>query len=118
MLCKSIDRHWLSELGRSRCLEIRQVSGMMGKSKFVSPSSIQEVADNQIDSGDLMECLIQNKHQKEMNEKCAIGVTHFQLVSMAHFSASLSLVCGETVQATVPSFLEAKVFPTAGDHAP
>lgn len=44
---------------------------------------LQEVADNQIDSGDLMECLIQNKHQKEMNEKCAIGVTHFQLVSKA-----------------------------------
>lgn len=41
----------------------------------------QDVADNQIDSGDLMECLIQNKHQKDMNEKCAIGVTHFQLVS-------------------------------------
>lgn len=46
-------------------------------------SLLQEVADNQIDSGDLMECLIQNKHQKEMNEKCAIGVTHFQLVSGA-----------------------------------
>uniref|UniRef100_A0A8C0JK79 Golgi apparatus protein 1 n=1 Tax=Canis lupus dingo TaxID=286419 RepID=A0A8C0JK79_CANLU len=42
-----------------------------------------DVADNQIDSGDLMECLIQNKHQKDMNEKCAIGVTHFQLVSNA-----------------------------------
>ncbi|PIO28420.1 hypothetical protein AB205_0184850 [Aquarana catesbeiana] len=41
-----------------------------------------EVADNQIDSGDLMECLIQNKHQKEMNEKCMVGVTHFQLVIM------------------------------------
>lgn len=48
-------------------------------------SLLQEVADNQIDSGDLMECLIQNKHQKEMNEKCAIGVTHFQLVSNAFF---------------------------------
>lgn len=43
----------------------------------------QDVADNQIDSGDLMECLIQNKHQKDMNEKCAVGVTHFQLVSSA-----------------------------------
>lgn len=53
-------------------------------SLFLSLSSLlQEVADNQIDSGDLMECLIQNKHQKEMNEKCAIGVTHFQLVSSA-----------------------------------
>lgn len=27
-----------------------------------------------------MECLVLNKHQKEMNEKCAVGVTHFQLV--------------------------------------
>lgn len=53
-------------------------------SSFLSLLSVlQEVADNQIDSGDLMECLIQNKHQKEMNEKCAIGVTHFQLVSSA-----------------------------------
>ncbi len=41
----------------------------------------QDVADNQIDTGDLMECLVQNKHQKEMNEKCSVGVTHFQLVS-------------------------------------
>lgn len=40
----------------------------------------QEVADNQIDTGDLMDCLVQNKHQKEMNDKCAVGVTHFQLV--------------------------------------
>lgn len=44
-------------------------------------SVCQEVADNQIDTGDLMDCLVQNKHQKEMNEKCAVGVTHFQLVS-------------------------------------
>ncbi len=42
----------------------------------------QEVADNQIDTGDLMECLVANKHQKEMNEKCAVGVTHFQLVRL------------------------------------
>ena len=39
------------------------------------------MADNQIDTGDLMDCLVQNKHQKEMNEKCSVGVTHFQLVS-------------------------------------
>uniref|UniRef100_A0A8C3LZ86 Golgi apparatus protein 1 n=1 Tax=Chrysolophus pictus TaxID=9089 RepID=A0A8C3LZ86_CHRPC len=53
-----------------------------------------EVADNQIDSGDLMECLIQNKHQKEMNEKCAIGVTHFQLVSSAFLCyQTFLLVC-------------------------
>lgn len=40
------------------------------------------MADNQIDTGELMDCLVQNKHQKEMNEKCAVGVTHFQLVSV------------------------------------
>uniref|UniRef100_A0AAY4DB61 Golgi apparatus protein 1 n=1 Tax=Denticeps clupeoides TaxID=299321 RepID=A0AAY4DB61_9TELE len=43
-------------------------------------SHCHEFADNQIDSGDLMECLVQNKHQKEMNDKCSVGVTHFQLV--------------------------------------
>lgn len=59
---------------------------------------LQEVADNQIDSGDLMECLIQNKHQKEMNEKCAIGVTHFQLVSSAFLCYQWKLaVCVEGV---------------------
>uniref|UniRef100_A0A8C7QXA1 Golgi apparatus protein 1 n=1 Tax=Oncorhynchus mykiss TaxID=8022 RepID=A0A8C7QXA1_ONCMY len=48
----------------------------------VIQSYCHEVADNQIDTGDLMECLVQNKHQKEMNDKCAVGVTHFQLVSL------------------------------------
>lgn len=51
------------------------------KMNGLSPSVCQEVADNQIDTGELMDCLVQNKHQKEMNEKCAVGVTHFQLVS-------------------------------------
>lgn len=64
-------------------------------SSFLSLSSLlQEVADNQIDSGDLMECLIQNKHQKEMNEKCAIGVTHFQLVSSALLSMRVRVLTG------------------------
>ncbi len=44
----------------------------------------QDVADNQVDTGNLLECLVQNKHQREMNEKCAVGVTHFQLVSQSH----------------------------------
>jgi len=65
------------------------------RSSFLSlPSLLQEVADNQIDSGDLMECLIQNKHQKEMNEKCAIGVTHFQLVSSTLLSVEAHSVGG------------------------
>lgn len=50
----------------------------------------QDVADNQIDTGDLMECLVQNKHQKEMNDKCSVGVTHFQLVSLHLIYATFS----------------------------
>lgn len=53
---------------------------------------LQDVADNQIDTGDLMECLVQNKNQKEMNDKCAVGVTHFQLVS---YQKSSSLVASK-----------------------
>ncbi|KAF7242801.1 Golgi apparatus protein 1 [Varanus komodoensis] len=65
----------------------------------------EEVADNQIDSGDLMECLIQNKHQKEMNEKCAIGVTHFQLVQMKdfRFSYKFKMACKEDVLKLCPN---------------
>uniref|UniRef100_A0AAQ5ZZ56 Golgi apparatus protein 1 n=1 Tax=Amphiprion ocellaris TaxID=80972 RepID=A0AAQ5ZZ56_AMPOC len=58
-----------------------------------------EVADNQIDTGDLMECLVQNKHQKEMNEKCAVGVTHFQLIQIKdfRFSYKFKTACKEDV---------------------
>ncbi|KAL7978740.1 hypothetical protein Chor_013229 [Crotalus horridus] len=64
-----------------------------------------EMADNQIDSGDLMECLVQNKHQKEMNEKCAVGVTHFQLIQMKdfRFSYKFKMACKEDVLKLCPN---------------
>ncbi|XP_035770062.1 Golgi apparatus protein 1-like [Neolamprologus brichardi] len=64
-----------------------------------------EVADNQIDSGDLMECLVQNKHQKEMNEKCAVGVTHFQLIQVKdfRFSYKFKTACKEDVLKLCPN---------------
>ncbi|XP_059848581.1 Golgi apparatus protein 1 isoform X1 [Hypanus sabinus] len=64
-----------------------------------------ELADNQIDSGDLMECLVQNKHQKEMNEKCAVGVTHFQLIQMKdfRFSYKFKMACKEDVLKLCPN---------------
>ncbi|XP_030621144.1 Golgi apparatus protein 1 [Chanos chanos] len=64
-----------------------------------------EVADNQIDTGDLMECLVQNKHQKEVNEKCAVGVTHFQLIQMKdfRFSYKFKMACKEDVLKLCPN---------------
>ncbi|MEQ2224351.1 glycogenin glucosyltransferase glg1 [Ilyodon furcidens] len=64
-----------------------------------------DVADNQVDTGDLMECLVQNKHQKEMNDKCAVGVTHFQLIQMKdfRFSYKFKMACKEDVLRLCPN---------------
>ncbi|XP_077373958.1 Golgi apparatus protein 1-like isoform X1 [Festucalex cinctus] len=64
-----------------------------------------EVADNQIDSGDLMECLARNKHQKEMNDKCSVGVTHFQLIQVKdfRFSYKFKTACKEDVLKLCPN---------------
>uniref|UniRef100_A0A8C7XS36 Golgi apparatus protein 1 n=1 Tax=Oryzias sinensis TaxID=183150 RepID=A0A8C7XS36_9TELE len=64
-----------------------------------------EVADNQIDTGDLMACLVQNKHQKEMNEKCSVGVTHFQLIQIKdfRFSYKFKTACKEDVLKLCPN---------------
>ncbi|KAG8143857.1 hypothetical protein E2320_001004 [Naja naja] len=78
----------------------------MGIPEIAVASYLQgEMADNQIDSGDLMECLVQNKHQKEMNEKCAVGVTHFQLIQMKdfRFSYKFKMACKEDVLKLCPN---------------
>ncbi|KAM7405726.1 hypothetical protein PAMP_000153 [Pampus punctatissimus] len=64
-----------------------------------------DFADNQIDTGDLMECLVQNKHQKEMNDKCSVGVTHFQLIQMKdfRFSYKFKMACKEDVLRLCPN---------------
>uniref|UniRef100_A0A8C4HKZ5 Golgi apparatus protein 1 n=1 Tax=Dicentrarchus labrax TaxID=13489 RepID=A0A8C4HKZ5_DICLA len=71
----------------------------------VTQAHCHDVADNQIDTGDLMECLVQNKHQKEMNEKCAVGVTHFQLIQMKdfRFSYKFKMACKEDVLRLCPN---------------
>ncbi|XP_065147379.1 Golgi apparatus protein 1 isoform X1 [Paramisgurnus dabryanus] len=71
----------------------------------VIQSYCHEVADNQIDTGDLMECLVANKHQREMNEKCAVGVTHFQLIQMKdfRFSYKFKMACKEDVLKLCPN---------------
>ncbi|XP_062582222.1 Golgi apparatus protein 1-like isoform X2 [Saccostrea cucullata] len=37
------------------------------------------------DTDDIMECLIENKNRKDMNEKCRAGIEHHQLISMKNF---------------------------------
>ncbi|KAF0042761.1 hypothetical protein F2P81_004098 [Scophthalmus maximus] len=61
--------------------------------------------ESEIDTGDLMECLVQNKHQKEMNDKCSVGVTHFQLVQMKdfRFSYKFKMSCKEDVLHLCPN---------------
>uniref|UniRef100_A0AAY4CC88 Golgi apparatus protein 1 n=1 Tax=Denticeps clupeoides TaxID=299321 RepID=A0AAY4CC88_9TELE len=71
----------------------------------VIQSHCHDVADNQIDTGDLMECLVLNKHQKEMNDKCAVGVTHFQLIQMKdfRFSYKFKMACKDDVLKLCPN---------------
>uniref|UniRef100_A0A6Q2X410 Golgi apparatus protein 1 n=1 Tax=Esox lucius TaxID=8010 RepID=A0A6Q2X410_ESOLU len=71
----------------------------------VIQSHCHDVADNQVDMGDLMECLVQNKHQKEMNDKCTVGVTHFQLIQMKdfRFSYKFKMACKEDVLKLCPN---------------
>uniref|UniRef100_A0A672FTH1 Golgi apparatus protein 1 n=1 Tax=Salarias fasciatus TaxID=181472 RepID=A0A672FTH1_SALFA len=53
----------------------------------------------------LMECLVHNKHQKEMNEKCSVGVTHFQLIQIKdfRFSYKFKTACKEDVLKLCPN---------------
>ncbi|KAK1784982.1 hypothetical protein P4O66_018414, partial [Electrophorus voltai] len=82
----------------------------------VIQSHCHDVADNQIDTGDLMECLVQNKHQKEMNDKCAVGVTHFQLIQMKdfRFSYKFKMACKEDVLKLCPNIKKNHFRPEAG----
>ncbi|KAJ3597170.1 hypothetical protein NHX12_003570 [Muraenolepis orangiensis] len=71
----------------------------------VIQSYCHEVSETQLDSGDLMECLVQNKHQKEMNDKCSVGVTHFQLIQIKdfRFSYKFKMACKEDVLRLCPN---------------
>uniref|UniRef100_A0A8C4QBS8 Golgi apparatus protein 1 n=1 Tax=Eptatretus burgeri TaxID=7764 RepID=A0A8C4QBS8_EPTBU len=64
-----------------------------------------DVSDTQSGTGELMQCLIKNKHQHEMNEKCAVGVMHFQLIQMKdfRFSFKFKTACKEDVLKLCPN---------------
>ncbi|XP_077953555.1 Golgi apparatus protein 1-like [Gasterosteus aculeatus] len=83
---------------------------MMQACEPVIQTFCHEVADNQINTGDLMECLVQNKHRKdgrikEMNEKCSVGVTHFQRIQIKdfRFSYKFKTACKEDVLKLCPN---------------
>uniref|UniRef100_A0AAZ3NVF2 Golgi apparatus protein 1 n=1 Tax=Oncorhynchus tshawytscha TaxID=74940 RepID=A0AAZ3NVF2_ONCTS len=63
----------------------------------VIQSHCHDVSDNQVDTGDVMECLVQNKHQKEMNSKCTGRSNTLQLIQMKdfRFSYKFKMACKE-----------------------
>lgn len=54
----------------------------------------------QIDNGETMNCLINNKNTKEMTEKCKTYVNHYQLVTLRnyHFSHNFNKFCKNDIQ--------------------
>ena len=46
--------------------------------------------DDDAEADDIMQCLIDNKHHPDMDEKCKAGIEHHQLVcTMCHLSFGL-----------------------------
>ncbi len=51
------------------------MSGVHGAVPF------QDKIEDNAEPGEVMECLIENKNNEHMNDKCAAGIHHHQLVS-------------------------------------
>ncbi|CAG5849057.1 unnamed protein product [Menidia menidia] len=91
------------------CLQEHLEDLVSGCKDVVGNLTELESEDIQIDAllirAYLMECLVQNKHQKEMNDKCTVGVTHFQLIQMKdfRFSYKFKLACKEDVLRLCPN---------------
>ncbi|XP_031613822.1 Golgi apparatus protein 1-like [Oreochromis aureus] len=85
--------------------DIRRNALLMRACDAVIQAQCHEVAENPIDAGDLMECLVQNKHHRVTSEKCAVGVTRFQLIQMGDFSFSYKFktACEEDVLRLCPN---------------
>ncbi|EYC08555.1 hypothetical protein Y032_0065g3610 [Ancylostoma ceylanicum] len=59
----------------------------------------EQFANEDIDHGDVMECLANNKDKPEMTSKCRSYVNHFELVSLRdyHFSYKFQKACGADI---------------------
>jgi hypothetical protein len=53
---------------------------MLFSSKSWSYFTLQDLLDKDAEPGDVMECLIKHKKDNDMDEKCAAGIEHHQLV--------------------------------------
>lgn len=71
---------------------------------------LQQFADEEIDHGDVMECLENHKDAKEMNPKCRSYVHHFELISLRdyHFSYRFNEACQADIQQYCSAFGQKK----------
>lgn len=60
----------------------------------------EQFANEEIDHGDVMECLLNNKDQPEMTSKCRSYVNHFELISLRdyHFSYKFQKACAADIE--------------------
>ncbi|XGW08842.1 hypothetical protein V3C99_011284 [Haemonchus contortus] len=72
---------------------------LMKACKPVIKVHCEQFANEDIDHGDVMECLLNNKDQPEMTSKCRSYVNHFELISLRdyHFSYKFLKACGPDI---------------------
>lgn len=68
--------------------------------KPVISTHCAQFANEEIDHGDVLECLVNNKDAKEMNNKCRSYVNHFELISLRdyHFSYKFQKACASDIE--------------------
>ncbi|CAJ0586700.1 unnamed protein product, partial [Mesorhabditis spiculigera] len=68
--------------------------------KPVIEAHCKEFINEEIDHGDVLDCLVQNKGSELMNTKCRSYVHHFELISMRdyHFSYKFQEACGPDIK--------------------
>ncbi|KAK6056169.1 cysteine rich repeat-containing domain protein [Cooperia oncophora] len=72
--------------------------------KPVIKAHCEQFANEEIDHGDVMECLLNNKDQPEMTSKCRSYVNHFELISLRdyHFSYKFEKACSADIDKHCP----------------
>ncbi|CAJ0931783.1 unnamed protein product, partial [Mesorhabditis belari] len=68
--------------------------------KPVIEAHCEQFKNEEIDHGDVLECLVQHKDSDHMNSKCRSYVHHFELISLRdyHFSFKFQQSCGPDIQ--------------------